>query len=317
MGPPPREDNIRNAIEAFEKAIALDPKFARAWSSLAAAHTTLPTYSDAPREVHYALATFNAHKALSLDDTIAEAYAVLAEEARIKRRWSEAEKLFKKAIASEPKNSTSYLWYGEHLMCVGRTKAALEVGLIAYSLDPLHPGTNQVLGEMYEAVGDYENLEKHSNSAYKLGHYGGLFAIAQQRINEKNFGEASRLMNLVAAEFDVPTELMDLRIAAFQNSDQVAAYLHQLDEYSNEFARTRFLWDYVRLGQLDVAFNIASDPNAFVSNAWFDLWRSDTGAFRADPRFEALVRSAGFVEYWNEYGWPPTCEQADGNIVCQ
>ncbi len=310
------EDNIRSAIEAFEKAIELDPQFARAWSSLAAAHTTLPTYSDAPREVHNALATFNAHKALSLDDTIAEAYAVLAEEARTNLRWSEAEELYKKAIASEPKNSTSYLWYGEHLMCVGRTNAALEVGLIAHSLDPLHPGTNQVLGEMYEAAGDYENMEKRSNSAYKLGHYGGLLTIAKQRINEGDFAEALRLMNLVAAEYDVPAELMELRVAAFQNSDQVDVYLEQLDKYSSEFAPIRFLWDYIRLGQLDIAFNIASDPNTFIANRWFDIWESDTRAFRADPRFEALVRNAGFVEYWNEYGWPPACQQIDGKIVC-
>ena len=311
------EDNIRNAIEAFEKAIELDPKFARAWSSLAAAHTTLPTYSDASPEVHYALATFNAHKALSLDDTIAEAYAVLAEEARGKMRWSEAEKLYKKAIASEPKNSTSYLWYGEHLLCVGRTKAALEIGLIAYRLDPLHPGTNQVLGEMYEAVADIESMEKSSNAAFKLGHNGGLFAIAQQRINEKDFTEASRIMNLLAAEFDLPAEMVALRIAAFQSSDQVAAYLDLLENKGDKNTQIRFLWDYIRLGQLDVAFNIVSDPNVFISNTWFDLWRSDTSAFRADPRFEALVRSAGFVEYWNEYGWPPACKQTDGKIVCQ
>ncbi|MFB3077632.1 MAG: hypothetical protein ACE1Y4_06455, partial [Lysobacterales bacterium] len=65
------EDNIRHAIDLFEQATKLDPQFARAWSSLAAAHITLPTYSDAPVDEHYSQAVSVAQKALSQDDTLA------------------------------------------------------------------------------------------------------------------------------------------------------------------------------------------------------------------------------------------------------
>ena len=103
------EDNIRHAIDLFEQATALDPQFARAWSSLAAAHITLPTYSVAPPDEHYSQAASVAQKALALDDTLAEAYAVLGDVARADRKWAEAEAHYLRAIASEPKNSTAHL----------------------------------------------------------------------------------------------------------------------------------------------------------------------------------------------------------------
>ncbi|MCH7895093.1 MAG: adenylyl cyclase, partial [Proteobacteria bacterium] len=110
------EDNIRRAIGMFEQATALDPRFARAWSSLAAAHVTLPTYSDTPTDEQYPLAVFAARKALTLDDSLAEAYAVLGDMARVNKKWSAAQAQYLRAIASEPKNSTAHLWYGEHLL---------------------------------------------------------------------------------------------------------------------------------------------------------------------------------------------------------
>ncbi|MDH4019515.1 MAG: winged helix-turn-helix domain-containing protein, partial [Xanthomonadales bacterium] len=138
--------NIRHAITLFEQATELDPQFARAWSSLAATHYTLPAYSDTPTSEHYPLAVSAAHKALVQDDSLAEAYATLGGLADMDGKWAEAETLFLLAIANEPMGSTAHLWYGEHLFKLGRLDDALEEALIAFQLDPLHPGTNAFLG---------------------------------------------------------------------------------------------------------------------------------------------------------------------------
>ena len=310
------KDNIVLAIELFEKATASDPSFARAWSSLAAAHLTLPTYSDASVDFHYELANSHARKALTLDNTLAEAYAVLAELAREQRKWGEAEALYQQAIQHEPKNSTSYLWYGEHLLCVGRVEAALEMGQMAFQLDPLHPGTNQVLAEMYEAIGDYEKLEEYSISAFELGHYGGLIALIQRRIHEKDFQAVSEMIAKLAEEYPGFDDALELQMKAYQDPDRVQDFLDYVESDKNRRPRIRFLWDYIYLGRLDDAYEIVADQSVFVANNWFDLWRTDTASFRQDPRFEKLVRSAGLVAYWNEYGWPSNCSESDGKIVC-
>ncbi len=101
------DENIRHAITLFEQATELDPQFARAWSSLAATHFTLPVYSDTPRSEHYPLAVSAAHKALAQDDSLAEAYAVLGGLADTDGKWAEAETLFLLAIANEVLHSWS------------------------------------------------------------------------------------------------------------------------------------------------------------------------------------------------------------------
>ena len=83
------------------------------------AHTTLPTYSDAPKAEQYPLAVSRAQTALALDDSLAEAHAVLGDMARDALKWPEAKAHYLYAIASEPKNSTAHLWYAEHLTSVG------------------------------------------------------------------------------------------------------------------------------------------------------------------------------------------------------
>jgi tetratricopeptide (TPR) repeat protein len=311
------EDNIRNAIQLFEKATAADPLFARAWSSLAAAHLTLPTYSIASSEIHYPAADKNARRALALDDTIAEAYAVLAELARDVRHWSEAEELYRQAIQHEPKNSTSYLWYAEHLVCVGRADAALEAALKAYELDPLHPGNNQVLGELYDVVGDREKSEKYNLTAVELGQVSGLFGLVKQRIVQKRFPEALEMMRELFEQFPQPENFAELRIAAFQFPDKIPQYIEMIDQNFEQFERPALMWDFVLLDRLDLTYEMISDPDAFFSNLWIDLWRSDTAAVRRDARFEKLLHDAGMVEYWDEYGWPNACQRVDGKIVCQ
>jgi TolB-like protein/DNA-binding winged helix-turn-helix (wHTH) protein len=169
------DQNIRHAITLFEQATELDPQFARAWSSLAATHFTLPVYSDTPRSEHNPLAASAARNALAQDDSLAEAYATLGGLADMDGKWAEAETLFLLAIANEPKDSNAHLWYGEHLFNLGRLDDALEEALIAYQLDPLHPGNNAFLGWIYFFLNDTGNALKYGAAAWDLGHTSGLY----------------------------------------------------------------------------------------------------------------------------------------------
>ena len=90
----------------------------------------------------YPLAVSAAHKALALDDTLAEAYAVLGEQAYVlDRKWAEGEAYFLRAIANEPKNATVHTWYCDLLGAVGRHRDALKECLIAFQLDPVNAST--------------------------------------------------------------------------------------------------------------------------------------------------------------------------------
>lgn len=309
-------ENIAKSIALFEKATSQDPTFARAWSSLAAAHLTMPTYSNESNEVHNPKALKNAKKALEIDPTIAEAYAVLAELARADMHWDEAENYYHKAIEMEPKNSTSHLWYAEHLQSTGRTEAALKEALIAYELDPLHPGSNSVVGAVYEALGDVVNREKYSRNAWQLGHWGSLIDVIDLKIQQGKADEALALAHEFEATVDDSNGLMIVRVNAYVNEGARQDFFDVIEAPDFRFPRIFFLNDYAMLRSVDDVFALTTDVNDFTGNSMFQLWRTDMAHVRRDPRFVALVKAAGLETYWDEYGWPPACQKTDGQITC-
>ena len=326
------DENIRHAITLFEQATELDPQFARAWSSLAATHFTLPVYSDTPRSEHYPLAVSAARKALAQDDSLAEAYAVLGGLADEDRKWAEAETLFLLAIANEPMDSTAHLWYGEHLLKLGRLDDGLEEALIAYQLDPLHPGTNALLGWIYFYLNDTSNALKYGAAAWDLGHTSGLYFQAWMNLRIGEFdravGFAEQWDERKAEKFDnrqIPLTLK-LIIEAKIDAAKKPLFLEMLAEHEMfaehetiDFIRILFT-GYIGFDRIDEAYRVATmvlDLDGVHRNFMWNFWRSDMAPFRQDPRFAALVTELGMVDYWREYGWPDVCQPAGDSVICK
>ena len=313
------EANIRQAIGYLNEAIELDPGFARAWSSLAAAHTTLPVYSNALDEVHMPLAVEAASHALELDDTLAEAYAVLADANRVERNWSEAETYYKKAIASEPKDSTSHLWYAEHLAEVGRTREALEEALISYRLDPLNPGTNSNLTFFYLQLGDLDNTARHGRTAFDLGHPSGLVGQAQVHLRRGEYDQAIEYFQQFEEVMDFQDRFAVDFVKALQDPDKRPDFVERMRQLGDTVPLNVRAGNLAALDQIDDAYEAAfSQINVHDGNMWIFLWGEPLASFRKDPRFKELVSKLGLLDYWKESGvWPDTCQLQDGSFICQ
>ena len=326
------ELNIRNAIALFEQATELDPQFARAWSSLAATHFTLPLYSDSPWDEHIPLASAAAQKALAQDDSLAEAYGVLGGLADIELKWAEGESLYLLAIANEPMDSTAHLWYGEHLYRLGRLDDGLKQARIAYQLDPLHPGTNALLGWIYFYLNDTSNALKYGAAAWDLGHASGLYfqAWINLRIGEfdRAVGFAEQWDDRMAETYgNVHPSLTLMRFFEAKNDEtKRLIFLEMLAEQetisSLPFATFETLFtSYVGIGQIDEAYRVATmalELGGLRRNelVWY-IWRSDLAPFRQDPRFAALVTELEMMDYWHEYGWPDVCQRAGNSVICK
>ena len=314
------EDNIRHAIDLFEQATAIDPQFARAWSSLAAAHMTMPVYSDASFAEQHPLAVSAAQKALMLDDTLAETYAVLGDLAHFNKKWAEAEAYFLHAITSEPRNSTAHLWYGEHLTSLGRIRDGLEETLIAYQLDPLHGATNNVLAQIYIMLDDLHNMLKYSAAAADLGNIGGLRLQAMANLR---FGEVDRAIEL-AEQYDEENAkisrltFLKLLIEAKVDAEKSQVFLETLTEHEIALPIWISLPGYVGFGKVDDAYRLANMyGNRDRTGYWSFLWLPDMVAFRQDPRFAELVTELGLMDYWREHGWPDVCQQTGDSLICE
>jgi TolB-like protein/tetratricopeptide (TPR) repeat protein len=127
---------LTKAVGHFERAIQIDPLYARAYSGLADSYGLLSVY--APREETLAKAEAAARKALEIDPLLAEAHASLGLSAMNYRlSWQESEREYKRAIQIDPNYATAHHWYAESLSAQGRFDDALAEIERARELDPL------------------------------------------------------------------------------------------------------------------------------------------------------------------------------------
>ena len=309
------EENIRKAIELFEGAVAADPGFARALSSLAAAHLTMPTYSDEPDDYHHPLALKYANKALELDPDIAESHAVIADLLRLDDRWIDAEDHYLKAIALEPRDSTGYLWYAEHLSSVGSIEKAHVNALKSLELDPFNAGSNSMAALTYRSTGNPDMSRKLLRSAMDLGHPAAIYILLQFEIYDGRIENAKQIMDEHADVFDDDDiGFFTSLIEATSNPDKVDAFLEWNANHPE--STPHFLaMDSIKLGKVDEAVKILQD-HPISGNNWLEIWEPFQAPLRAHPAFAQMVEDAGLVEYWDRYGWPELCAREGETIRC-
>ncbi|MEO6970389.1 MAG: tetratricopeptide repeat protein [Chthoniobacterales bacterium] len=149
-------ENLKKAIEYFQQAIDLDPNYALAYAGLGDAHSILPIYAGTPPKDDIPKALAAAHKAVVLDDSLAEAHTSLANALVMNVQLPQSEPEFRRAIELNPNYATAHQWYGECLFGEGRYPEALAELVRAQELDPLSPIINASLGMVLGGVGQTE-----------------------------------------------------------------------------------------------------------------------------------------------------------------
>ena len=152
-------DELKQAIALFQQAIDKDPSYAKAYAGLALSYgvpagNTVMTREEANEAGLKAKSA--ARKALELDDTLAEAYAVLASEKVDEWDFAGAENDFKRAIELNPNFATARQWYSELLARFGRHDEALAEIKRAYELDPFSRSVSMNVGLRYSNANRYD-----------------------------------------------------------------------------------------------------------------------------------------------------------------
>jgi TolB-like protein/Tfp pilus assembly protein PilF len=150
------QESLEKARDYFNQAIEKDPNYALAYLGLADYYYVLSDYApvspveDAPKERAVA------QKALAIDDTLAEAHAVLAGADQDSWEWDAAEREFHRALELDPNNGTAHHWYGIYLDAMGRHEEALTQFKRALGVDPLNLTFNTTLASSYGDARQYD-----------------------------------------------------------------------------------------------------------------------------------------------------------------
>ena len=122
-----RGNSLWTAIELFNGALALDPKFARAHAGLAMTWVIMPMFHSSVRaDSALTLAQESANRALALDSSIADAHLAIAYAHKGKWRWEEAEPHFQTALRLAPEDATVHHWYGVQLYAIGKLTQSID-----------------------------------------------------------------------------------------------------------------------------------------------------------------------------------------------
>jgi serine/threonine-protein kinase len=139
-------ENLKKAIGHFDRAIALDPQYSRAYAARAMAYALLPEYTDTGPKDASARSIADAKRALDGDSTLAEAHTAVALASVHEWKWDVAEAAYKRAIAADPDYPTAHQWYGELLYNTSRLDSSIAETRRARNLDPLAPILSTALG---------------------------------------------------------------------------------------------------------------------------------------------------------------------------
>lgn len=297
--------NLSEAARLLKTAVAKDPKFARAWESLAAV-LVISQFWGLREETDYDQAALEAaDHALALDPGLSLAHAVRGR-VQVNRislgqagSWDQSMADLSEAIERDPQNATAFLWRGADNMNLGYLARAREDLQHCLSVDPAYGSCrrNLALLELYEG---------HADQALRLYEAG----LAQDYVNVDVYfaptlaarGDRIGALGALLQQYRTQPQLLQamfgaLTDPAFSAADRETALALADKVRDDPEAALGALWI---LKGYDRMAGLATDSRVF----WL---RSEPDWLRSPARKRMIVQWK-IPEYWRAHGFPPQCK---------
>ena len=327
-------DAQAQGVENFRRAVAIEPRNARAWGLLAVAlrnvaeEASPDRTSTAVRECQAA-----AQRALALDAREGNALAALATLHPYFGEWAAAEDRLRSVLSVDPNNPTALSHLTTLLQSVGRGRESWELNERLLELEPLSPVHQFRRALKFWIYGRIPQADRTIDHALQLWPRHPAVWNARLYI----FAFTGREDAAVALIDDVATRpktfapaserTWRISLAAIRTravADLAAAREANLKAAKGPFA-VASLMILSHLRELDAAFAIANGfllrKGPLVGSLWPDpaymrindqQWRRTMNLFtpatapmRADPRFRQLCEGIGLTAYWKQRGIGP------------
>jgi TolB-like protein/Tfp pilus assembly protein PilF len=235
------EQATTSCIAEFERAIKADPGYARAYAGLAEAHLQRLWYGTKAPELEYAKAEEYVRRALELNDSLPEAYTVLAKLLyRYKGDLDAAAEQFKRAIALNHSEASAHLAYAEFLLEQKRLDEALAQSQQAIEFDPFSIEASLMSGRILIELRLYDRAIQRLEKAVDLNrnYSEGRYYLGRAYLASGKFDDAIREFQrtiLTGGPTPVAIAALGEAYAAAGRRDDACAQLKEL----RRIARTR------------------------------------------------------------------------------
>ena len=292
---------VNKSIEYFNQAIELDPSYSLAYTGLAAAYTVLGVNHRPAKEAH-PKAKAAVMKALEIDETLAEAHALLgAHKMFYEWDWPGCEREFKRAIELNANLAENYELYSYYLQAMGRTEEAVEMSKRAQQLEPLSLVINTDLARAYTFARQYDEAIKQYRKAIELYPNAGLGHLNLALAYELNGMQDEAVAEYLTAISGAPAEEITALRDAYSTLGWKGFWRKRLDILKKEseqryISPLRVAQIYIRLGEKDQALEWLEKGHEERTSWLIDLKSSPIyDSLRAEPRFQRLLRRVGLT----------------------
>ena len=290
-----RGSGVAKAVEYYERAIAEDSAFARAYAGLSYALNLMPNFTGTLPHTIEARATQAAQHALALDPALAEAYTALGMTHMYMLRWREADEAFQHALAINSGFAPAHYMYGLYLLRVGRLDDAEDHLRHARMDDPLSVTASGLLAYCLSLNGRYEESVTESRRAFDLD---STSAAARSLVPLAllNDGHREEARAIARVAFPEPFDGMAAYVlGATGDSASATALIRELERRSpGEWSvATSLVYSYLGLGDTARALSAMQDAARLRERPHITFVDPMFDPVRGSPRFAAIVRSVG------------------------
>lgn len=283
------DDQERQAREHFKRATDLQPDYAAAWAGISLGWHMSDPVGAANIAASAEQARANAQKALALDPSLPEAIAALGGPTFIYDwNWPEAERLFARAAALNPRSIDVCGCYIIFLMTTGKAAEAIRVAQRVVSSDPLSPVAHALYEAAFYMNRQYDEAAEQARLALDLypGFEPAMETLVHINLIRNQTREALGLID--KPDYKGSTVQAEAFAAAGMRAEafQIAEDLTKRDIRPAETALVWFrLNDKTRGFERLTAALDEREPavNAIAFDPAYD-------EIRTDPRFETLVK---------------------------
>lgn len=298
------KDSLKKAIAYFQQAIAIDPNYAAAYCGLAQCYIIVSSFQVLPAKEYLPKAEEAVLKALQLDDTVAEAHAILGIYKVGIWDWSSAEITYKRAIELNPNYAAAHQWYAGYLMIVGDFKKAEMEIRKALECDPLSITCNINLANIFYFSRQYDRaieqvlgiLELDPNPVQGHPIILGL-AYEQKNMHDEAIIEFKKALSFQTMESET-LAYIGYSYAKSGRKEEAQKVLDELLEMSKQdYVEPFFIaLVYTALGEKDEAF------------VWLEKGYEEhiltMGELKIDPMFDSLRNDPRFENLLQRIGPP-------------
>jgi DNA-binding SARP family transcriptional activator/Tfp pilus assembly protein PilF len=288
---------LRQAIDFFQQAVVHDSTFAAGHAGIAEAYGLASDLGYLPQAAANESVLVHVGRALSSDNTLAQAHVVLAGSLSEHGDFVAAEAAFRRAIELDSANAVAHHWYAMLLATLGRGDEAIAENALAASYDPLSSSVRNAGREIRAYFGHSERVD--SGTVVDPTNPWARATAAVRDARSGRCAEANRRME--RARQDVPQNLrmslFDWSVA-FYCGDSVRAreVLRAAEALPEAHVHGYYIaMAFRRLGEIDSTFAWLDSTGWNVQQRFNFRTNRDLDSLRSDPRFRHVLQRMGVL----------------------